>query len=95
MVLRRRRQESCSAAGRCLPNDDDSEKVRGALGDGNRQVRCHRQLPGDRIQMLKNTRENMRLVVLPAVATALTCFRWLDVGIAPACDRIPDIHNVL
>ena len=95
MVLRRRRQESCSAAGRCLPNDDDSEKVRGALGDGNRQVRCHRDLPGDRIRMLKNRKENIGLLVLPAVATALMCFRGLDLSITPACDKIPDIHNVL
>ena len=78
MVLRRRRQESCSAAGRCLPNDDDSEKVRGALGDGNRQVRCHRELPDDRIRMLKNTQENTSLVVLPAVAAFLKRLRWSD-----------------
>ena len=46
-------------------------------------------------KMLKNMGENIDLLVLPAVATALMCFRGLDLSITPACDRIPDIHNVL
>ena len=34
-------------------------------------------------------------VVLPGVATAFMCFRWLALGTTPACAWIPYVHNVL